>query len=43
MCAKDGTINRELAILSHLLIEAVEWHWIGHRPTRIKRVKEDSG
>ncbi len=38
-----STINRELAVLSHLLNKAVEWGWITHRPARITRYKEDKG
>jgi len=41
--ASNGTINRELAALSHLLNMAVEWKWITHQPGQIKRLKEDSG
>lgn len=38
-----STINRELAVLSHLLNKAVEWGWITHRPARVTRYKEDKG
>lgn len=41
--AAKGTINRELAALSHLFSKAVEWKWIDHRPAAIKRLKEDQG
>jgi integrase len=41
--AAPGTINRELAALSHLFSKAVEWGWLQHRPATIKRLKEDSG
>jgi integrase len=41
--AKSGTVNRELAALSHLLNKAVEWKWIDHKPCHIKRLKEDKG
>jgi integrase len=41
--AAVGTINRELAALSHLFNMAVEWKWLDHRPAQIKRFKEDSG
>jgi integrase len=40
---RPGTINRELAALSHLLTKVVEWGWLDHRPASIKRLKEDSG
>jgi len=38
-----GTINRELAALSHLFTKAVEWKWLTARPDRIKRFPEDHG
>ncbi|MGH8644401.1 MAG: tyrosine-type recombinase/integrase [Gammaproteobacteria bacterium] len=38
-----GTLNRELATLSHLFTKAVEWRWIEHKPAVIKRLKEDKG
>lgn len=38
-----GTINRELAALSHLFTKAIEWGWIEKKPTQIKRLKEDQG
>jgi integrase len=41
--AAPGTINRELAALSHLYSKALEWKWIDHKPLIIKRLKEDSG
>jgi integrase len=41
--ASNGTVNRELAALSHLFSKAVEWKWISHRPAKINRLKEDSG
>lgn len=41
--ASNGTINRELAALSHLFSKAVEWRWVDHKPVTIKRLKEDSG
>jgi integrase len=40
---KAGTINRELAALSHLFNKAVEWGWIDRRPALIRRLKEDRG
>lgn len=36
-----GTINRELATLSHLLTQAVNWGWLDHKPVKIKRLKEE--
>ena len=41
--AKVGTVNRELAALSHLFTKGVEWGWIEHRPATIKRYPEESG
>lgn len=41
--AKSGTINRELAVISHLLNKAMDWNWLDHKPCNIKRFKEDSG
>jgi len=41
--ACPGTINRELAALSHLFNKALEWKWLDKKPVLIKRLKEDSG
>lgn len=38
-----ATINRELAVLSHLFNKATEWGWIDRRPTKIARFREESG
>ncbi|MSR09704.1 MAG: site-specific integrase [Gammaproteobacteria bacterium] len=38
-----GTINRELAVLSHLLNKAVEWGWLDRRPAVIRRLRENGG
>lgn len=38
--AVNGTVNRELAALSHLLNKAMEWRWINSKPCVIKRLKE---
>lgn len=38
-----GTINRELAALSHLFNKAIEWGWIDRRPAKIRRLKEEQG
>jgi len=38
-----GTVNRELAALSHLFNKAVEWGWIDRRPAKIKRFQEAQG
>lgn len=39
----NGTINRELATLSHLVTMAVEWKWIDRAPCRPKMLKEGQG
>lgn len=41
--AAPATINRELAVLSHLLNKAVEWRWIKAKAARINRFKEENG
>jgi integrase len=41
--AASGTVNRELAALSHLFNKAVEWGWLDHRPAKIRRHKEGAG
>jgi len=38
-----GTINRELAVLSHLFNKGIEWGWIQARPAIIKRFPESGG
>lgn len=38
-----GTVNRELAILSHLFSKAVEWKWIDAKPAQLKRLKVENG
>jgi len=38
-----GTVNRELAALSHLFNKAIEWGWIDSRPAKIKRLQEAQG
>lgn len=41
--ASPATINRELAVLSHLCSKALEWRWIDHKPFHIPRLKEPQG
>lgn len=41
--AMPGTINRELAVLSHLFNMAIEWGWIDRRPAKINRFQEGHG
>jgi len=41
--ASNGTVNRELAALSHLLNKAMEWRWIPHKTCIIRLLKEESG
>jgi integrase len=38
-----GTINRELAVLSHLFHKAAEWGWISTPPVKIRRFQEEQG
>lgn len=40
---RPATINRELAVLSHLLNNANEWGWIDRPAARIKRFQEGHG
>lgn len=40
---KPATINRELAVLSHLFNCALDWGWIDRKPTRIRRLAESQG
>jgi integrase len=40
--ASDGTINRELAVLSHLFSKSIEWGWLSHKQIVIKKFKETS-
>jgi integrase len=39
----NGTINRELATLSHLFSKATEWQWIKSRPCKITKLAESGG
>lgn len=41
--AKPGTINRELAVLSHLFNKAIEWGWLDRRPAKLNRFQEGQG
>ena len=41
--ASVATVNRELAVVSHLFSKAVEWGMLSHRPGKIERFKEDRG
>ena len=41
--ASNGTINRELATLSHLFNKAVDWNWIEARPCKIEKLAESQG
>jgi integrase len=40
--AAIGTINRELATLSHLLNKGLDWGWITTKPRKIGLMKEDN-
>lgn len=37
-----GTVNRELATLSHLFTKAVEWGWLSSKLAQVKKLKEDN-
>jgi integrase len=39
----SGTINRELATLSHLFSRAVEWKWLRTKPCKITKLSEGPG
>ena len=41
--AAHATVNRELAVLSHLLHSALEWGWIKAMPAKIRRFAEKNG
>ena len=41
--AAEATINRELAVLSHLYSKAVEWGWLKHKQIKIKKLEENGG
>jgi integrase len=38
-----GTVNLELATLSHLFSKAIEWHWLKTRPCKIKLFEKSAG
>jgi integrase len=38
-----ASINRELAVLSHLLNRAVDWGWLDKLPCQIKKFSEEKG
>jgi integrase len=40
---KMGTVNRELAVLSHFFNKGIEWGWLDKRPAKIRRYTEDHG
>jgi integrase len=41
--ASAGTVNRELATLSHLMNRSVEWRWLARLPARPKKLAESGG
>ena len=41
--ASNGTINRELATLSHMINVAIEWKWLKAFPCKIKLFPESQG
>jgi integrase len=40
--AANSTINRETAVLSHVLNKAEEWKWLGRNDVRIHKLTEDN-
>jgi len=40
---KPGTVNRDLAVLSHMFNKGIEWGWLQHHPAKIKLFKEAPG
>ena len=38
----EATINRELAIISHIFNKSLEWGWLDKLPCKIKKFNEDS-
>ena len=41
--ATNGTVNRELATLSHLMNKAVEWKWLQSKPCKVSKLEESEG
>ena len=41
--ATNGTVNRELATLSHLFSKAVEWKWLQTKPCKVSKLEEPEG
>jgi integrase len=41
--ANPGTVNRELATLSHLFTMALKWKWVKERPCYFELLKESKG
>ncbi len=41
--AAPATINRELAVLSHMANKALEWKWFAAKPYVVRRYKESNG
>lgn len=41
--AAAGTVNRELATLSHLFNRAVEWRWLDRLPAKARKLPESAG
>jgi integrase len=41
--AAKATVNRELAVLSHLLNKAMEWKWMKAKAAKVLRFKEENG
>ncbi len=41
--AAKGTVNRELAVISHILNKSLEWGWTSALPVKVKSFKESAG
>jgi integrase len=41
--ATNGTVNRELATLSHMLNKSVEWKWLISKPCKVSKLEEAEG
>lgn len=41
--ASEATVNRELAVLSHLFSKGMDWGWLTARPAKIERFREGNG
>jgi len=40
---EKSTVNRDLAVVSHMFAKGIEWGWLSHSPCKIKKYKEGRG